>query len=428
MKRYCFISRAQPGHLDFGGMSYIRTAVELKNRENEVQWILSRNQRYDNDALIVRTKNIVKDYGLNAQEFVGLHTTASQKSQILLGYAQNFARYLKSSQYDCVIVDRLCVVAAFSAHLAGLPWATVGTDGREWTKKKFRSMVNSGVFPGSWESSPLRTIGQIVSKNAFSKPSDRTFWATSPFLNISFFPKSYYQETRNLKHPKYSHFVGCGQTPESQTEQRYLLVTFGNSFHPTVRRKLIKILQSSIRELSIEVLFLAGNVDVASALRQTFRHDSNVEIREWMPYDSAYRRAIGVVGHGGTSHIWYGLREGKPILAIPFIADQFYGALQLERLNIGRTVIPFVVPRYLSQLFRKIGYNLPEEASIYLSKRRFSNKLNELLKDRTIRDSTIRIGRFMRAGGGVQASASLVEQLARFREPVTTCLSPSCCC
>lgn len=428
MAKFCFISRAQPGHLDFGGMSYVRTAVELKNRENEIQWILSRNQRHDKDDLIVRAKKIVKDYGLNAREFVGLHTTASQKSQVLLGYAHNFARYLKSGQYDCVVVDRLCVVAAFSAHLAGLPWATVGSDGREWTEKKYRIMVNRGVFPGLWDGSPLKEIIRSISNNNFPKPSHKTFWATSPFLNISFFPRAYYRDTRNLEHPKYSHFVGCDETPESKTEQSYLLITFGNSFNPTVRRKLITILQSSIRELSINVLFLAGNIEVANALRQTFRHDSNVEVREWMPYDTAYRGAIGVVGHGGTSHIWYGLREGKPLLAIPFIADQFYGALQLERLNVGRAVVPFVVPRHLSRLFRKIGYNMPGEASIYLSKRKFSSKLNELLKDQTIRDSTIRIGRFMRTGGGVQASASLIERLARFREPVSTCVAPSCCC
>jgi UDP:flavonoid glycosyltransferase YjiC (YdhE family) len=368
------------------------------------------------------------DYGLDAREFIGLHITASQNGNDLLKYAQNFARYLKSRQYDCVVVDRLCIVAAFSAHLAGLPWATIGTDGREWARKRWRPVANQGVFPGSWEASPISSIVHLLGQNDFPRPSDRTFWATSPFLNISFFPRLYYQDTKKLEHPKCSHFVGTGEALESQTEQSYLLVTFGNSFNPTVRQKLIKILQPLIREQSINVLFLTGSKDVANSTRRTFRHDSSVEVREWMPYDRAYRGAIGVVGHGGTSHIWYGLREGKPLLAIPFIADQFYGAFQLERLNIGRIVVPFVVPRHLSRLFRKMGYNLPGEASIYLSKRKFSCKLNELLKDQTIRDSTMQIGRFMRAGGGVHASASLIERLARFREPVSTCVTPACCC
>ena len=83
MARICFVSRAQPRRLDFGGMSYIRTAVELKNRENEVLWILSRNQRYDKDDFIVRARNTVRDYGIQAQEFWGLHTTAGQKRDIL---------------------------------------------------------------------------------------------------------------------------------------------------------------------------------------------------------------------------------------------------------------------------------------------------------------------------------------------------------
>jgi hypothetical protein len=428
MARFCFISRAQPGHLDFGGMSYIRTAVELKNRDNEVQWILSRNQRYDNNDLIVRTKKIAEDYGLNAREFIGLHTTASQKADDLLKYAQNFAQYLSSKNYDCVVIDRFCLVAAFSAHMAGLPWATVGTDGREWTEKRLRILANLGVYPGSWEASPMNSIVHLLCKNDFPRPSGKTFWGTSPFLNISFFPRAYYQDTENLGHPKCSHFVGCGEAPESHTEQNYLLVTFGNSFNPTVRRKLIKILQPLILEQSIKVLFLTGKKDVANAIRQKFRHDSSVDVREWMPYDRAYQGAIAVVGHGGTSHIWYGLREGIPLLAVPFIADQFYGALQLERLNVGRTVLPYVLPWHLFSLLRKVGKHIPSKANIYLRKRELLGTLQELLNDSTIRDSTIRASRLMRAGGGVEASASLIEHLVRLRQPVTKCFSTPCCC
>ena len=87
MARFCFVSYAQPGHLDFGGMSYVRTAVELKKRGHEVEWqlsfypILSRYQREDH---FIRASKIVKSFKINVKEYNGLHTKLNQKSNELL--------------------------------------------------------------------------------------------------------------------------------------------------------------------------------------------------------------------------------------------------------------------------------------------------------------------------------------------------------
>lgn len=253
-------------------------------------------------------------------------------------------------------------------------------------------------------------------------------WATSPFLNISFFPKVYYQDDQEQELPKHSHFVGCGSASEPLGQDSYLLVTFGNAFNPVVRQKLLRLLKPLIRELSINVLFLAGNAEVANSIRQSFRHNTAVEIKEWMPYDQAYRKAVCVIGHGGTSHIWYGMREGKPLLAIPLKADQYFGAFQLERLNVGRNVVPLVVPWFTPDLFRKTRYSMIPKDSVYLSKRGLSTKLHKLLTDTAIQDSSTRLSRLMRGGGGIQASVSLLECLAHFQEPISKCVSPSCCC
>lgn len=421
MKRYCFVSFAQPGHCDFGGMSYIRTAAALQKRGHDVQWILSPHPLAN---LNFRAQNIIKGFGLQFEEFSGLNS----RNKDVAFYIKNFARHLKSNQYDCVVIDRVCVVAAFSAHLAGIPWATIGTDGRDWRPKSSQAMVNQGVFPGSWNSAPISQFTDFLYRDDFPKPSDKTMWASSPFLNISFFPKAYYQDTHDSEFPKHSHFVGCGTTPEPNSEQKYLLITFGNSFNPSVRHRLLKILKPTIPDLSINVLILAGNREVANAIHQIFRHNSAVDIKEWMPYDQAYRGAMGIIGHGGTSHVWYGLREGKPLLAVPLKADQFYGSFQLERLNVGRAVVPLILPERFFRLFGRFGGNMPGRQYVYLGKRKFSTKLHDLLTDITIRDSSVCLSRLMRAGGGIQASVSLLERLAHFREPISNCVTPSCCC
>ena len=296
MARFCFVSYAEPGHLDFGGMSYIRTAAELKDRGHNVKWLLSFYpilSRYQRKEHFIRAESIVKNFGIHCEEYKGLHIKFDQKIEELLANIKNFARYLQSNQYDCVVVDRLCVAAAFSAHHAGIPWATAGTDGREWTWKRLRTIVNPGVFPGSWHGSSMSKITRFLHRDDFPRPSEKSIWSTSPFLNISFFPRIYYQDAPDLHHPKTSHFVGCGVTHETSAEPRYLLVTFGNLFDPVLRYKLVRILKPIIRKHSISKLFLGGNKNVAKDLRRIFQHESGVEIREWMSYDKAFGGALG---------------------------------------------------------------------------------------------------------------------------------------
>ena len=67
---------------------------------------------------------------------------------------------------------------------------------------------------------------------------------------------------------------------------------------------------------------------------------------------------------------------------------------------------------------------MPKKATVYIGKRELSSKLNQLLSDSKILDSSIGLRRLMRSGGGVQASAKLIERLADIRRPVSTCVAP----
>jgi UDP:flavonoid glycosyltransferase YjiC (YdhE family) len=117
------------------------------------------------------------------------------------------------------------------------------------------------------------------------------------------------------------------------------------------------------------------------------------------------------------------MREGTPLLAVPLIGDQLYGGYQLERLNIGRVVQPFVVPWLSSRVLRKLG-----KLGIRLNKREFVNKIQEVLTDETVLENSLQFSRVMRMGGGVEASTALIERLAWEQECVSTCVAPNCCC
>jgi hypothetical protein len=420
LARFCFVSFAQPGHCDFGGMSYVRTAQELMRRGHRVRWVLSHHWRGYRYA---RVCSLLEGFGIPVEDLGPLYLTIDHRKEDMRPNARNFARYITSEKYDCVVLDRLCIGAAFATHAAGIPWAVVGTDGREWSHQKRRFMLNSAVLPGPYAYSHIDKVANDLCTDDFPKPSTSSYWATSPFLNISFFPKAYYHDEHHAALPDHAHFLGSGPAREPLLERKQLLVTFGNSFDPILRRQLVSILLPFIRNRSIPTLMLTGEEDLAKSLRGVYKGLSHVAVEAWVPYDEAYRDAHVAVGHGGTSHIWYGMREGTPILAVPFVGDQLYGGLQLERLNVGRAVLPLAVPGLSSRVLRKLG-----KIDIRLSKSELLNKLYNVLTDEEVLESSLRLSHVMRTGGGVEASALLLERLAQEQACISTCVEPFCCC
>ena len=420
MARFCFVAYAQSGHLDFGGMSYVHTAQELIHRGHEVQWVLSRPWLLHQYA---RVCELLKGLRIAVEDIEDLHLTVNSHKKDLRRSTRAFSQYLKSEKYDCVVVDRLCVGAAFAAHGARIPWAAVGTDGREWSHKRLHSTLHRAVLPLPRESSKIRMLAGDQCREDFPKPSAKSDWATSPFLNLSFFPRTYFEDGKLKVIPAHSHFMGSGPAGEPLLRRKHLLITFGNSFDRTLRRKLVDIVRPFLHNRSIPTLVLTGDEKLTKSLHGVFDGLKHVTLKSWVPYDEAYQEAIVALGHGGTSHIWYGMREGTPLLAIPHIGDQMYGGYQLERLNIGRVVLPFVLPCLTSRLLRKLG-----KIGIRLDKSELLNKLNDVLTNEEVLGNSLRIGRMMRKGGGVKASASLLERLSREQACVSTCVEPACCC
>jgi UDP:flavonoid glycosyltransferase YjiC (YdhE family) len=420
MASFCFVSFAQPAHCDFGGMSFVRTAQELMHRGHEVRWVLSRHSQ---GHLHARGREFVKGFGISLEDIGHLFLTGTHRYEDALRSIRTLKKYIASEEYDCVVVDRFCIGAAFAAHAACIPWAAVGTDGRERSHQRLRSTLHPAIIPEPWESQELRMLYTDLCREDFPKPSDQSNWATSPFLNISFFPRTYYEDGDHAALPAQSHFLGSGPSREPLPERKQLLITFGNAFNPVLRRRLVDIVRPFLRKHVIPTLVLTGEETVAQTLRKVFQEQPHVTVKAWVPYDEAYRGARVAVGHGGTSHIWYGMREGTPLLAVPLIGDQFYGGCQLERLNVGRMVPPSVLPWLRPDVLRKFG-----KMGIHLSKRSFVSRLQDVLTDEKVLGSSLRLSRLMRTGGGVEAGASLLERLARERECISTCVSPACCC
>jgi UDP:flavonoid glycosyltransferase YjiC (YdhE family) len=275
------------------------------------------------------------------------------------------------------------VLAGLAASKGGVPWAAIGTDGRQWTQ-----LPGLGVVHGRFDPSLLRALCQQMDVREFPAALEGSVWAISPFLNLSFFPPSYYGGSRGPA----SHFVGSSD-PDSAKERRVVLVSLGTSFAPSSREPMLQILEGARRLEGSEWRFLVG--------------DASRPGPGWERYDVAFGEAIIAIGHGGNAFLWQAIHEGIPVVAIASgVGDQVFGARAAVRLGIGKAVgsLPCATAEWVAQAVR------------------------ELRGEGALRHRALGLRLMLRSGGGVAAAATLLEQLALGRGPLTDCVSPRCCC
>ncbi|RKY20122.1 MAG: hypothetical protein DRQ55_08645 [Planctomycetota bacterium] len=410
-------------------MSFVRMARELMDRGHAVEWVFSRTPY---DIPYREVMSVMRRHGIQVDTSERFYLSVAEHDEDLGASTAAFRSYLSSRDDDCLVVDRNCVGAGFAAHAARVPWAVVGTDGREWTHQWFG--LNRKLVPTPGTVPEVASLASSLCHEGFPAPGRRSFVATSPFLNISFLPRALYDDGTGESIPACSHFLGAGPVPDTLKSRDKLLITFGNTFAFPVRLRLLRLLRPLIISRSIPTLVLTGRGHT-EPYRDILRDVPSATIAEWMPYDEAFREARVVIGHGGNAYIWHGLLAGSPMLAVPWYqGDQHYGSLQLQRLQVGNAVPVSMLPG-LSRAWRQLCMRIPSRitkrmanASYRLNGTRLLDQLQELLADDAVLETCSNYSSLMRSGGGVEAGASLLERLAREKAHVSTCGTAACCC
>jgi len=409
--RFCFLSFSLVSHCDFGGMSYVRTAAELLRRGHDVRWVFSRGQR---DFHQETAEAVVSKHGIPVARgrLMDLVLSAKGGRRDLAARAHLLGRFFEEQAFDCIVVDRSCILGPFAAAAAGRPWAIVGNDGRKWTYADVAvpggspasdGMVKTTV-PGSWLNPRLAEAKRIVlGENGTNVDAD-SIYATSPYLAISFFPRSYFEGFGNLPIPGHSHFLGSGPHPASEAERNTVLVTFGNTFEGRTVNPVVEAVRRVATTISSHFLILTGRSDGTQMLQRRLGDVPNIEVRDFVYYDEAYRTAAVALGHGGVSHIWYALREGIPLIAIPSRREQVFGAQRVEELGVGKAV--YMTAESLDQL----GPEPFVEA--------LASAIPSVLADPGYREQAAAYCDSMVSGGGVATAATLLERLASEKAPV----------
>lgn len=423
--KFCFVAFEHPGHVDYGGLGFLRTAANLRQAGHNVDWVFGISECGEHGH---RLETLFHACGIQYDPIQRLHLTLDHHHEDPWQAALELSRVLKSRRFDCVVVDRLCIGGAAAAVLAALPWACIGTDGRHWKRRPTSQGADRALRPVDGLPSGCDQRENYAQALCNGKHG---LWAASPFLNISFFPREIYNLTGVDKLPRQSHFLGSGATRPHQRAGNEVLVTSGNSFDPVAWRTLTRTLIPILQQREIPVRFLAGTTEAARQLFCETRDLKRVSVSEWMSYDEAYGTAKLVVGHGGTANTWHALRAGIPLLAVPSKGDQRFLAERIEQLGVGRIVVPESKRgawwRPLGMMLSKVGRGA-KGASVQFNTEALALGLSALLDKPPPRYHRHRLANVMASGGGFDAATSLLERLAIHRAPVFQCEREKCCC
>src|SRR5262245_39652364 len=154
MARFLFLSWSTPGHVDYGGLSFLRLANLLRASGDEVSWAFT--QTGWGGAFKTELERWVGTQGVPISPLTAADLTLpipepcdANSYQQVLSSVRSLADFLRAEHIGVLVADRRCTLAGISAHMAGVPWVAIGTDGRCWTEHVEKDSYHS--MPGRLE-------------------------------------------------------------------------------------------------------------------------------------------------------------------------------------------------------------------------------------------------------------------------------------
>lgn len=142
---------------------------------------------------------------------------------------------------------------------------------------------------------------------------------------------------------------------------------------------------AAIASLGVRAVLLRGPFAANDPVKT---RSPDILVLEQAPHQLLFPRAAAIVHHGGVGTTGQGLRSGRPTLVVPHSHDQPDNAARVARLGVSRTLYP---NRYRAS--------------------RVAGELDALLRDSRYRDTAERVGSIVRAEGGADSAAALIERM-----------------
>ncbi|MEE8428416.1 MAG: hypothetical protein V3S33_02810 [Gammaproteobacteria bacterium] len=373
MKILCIVS-AGTGHLDFGGMGFVKLAKKLMARGHEVTWIGGQQQIgrlrpfnfdvEDQTAIDVLTLNnfvSATDIGENSERYLSL-----------LQHVHYFQNLIASHKPGLILFDRLMAYAAMVAEGLGIPYAAVGTPGGYWR------LDDAGTHPSDAPVQAYSQVGEAIRNDlGWGKGSLNSFWVNSPLLNICFIGKDFYRTPPAFPSASVHHFA---DKPAQSAGARFG-ISFGNQGNESILKIFTECLirQQLVRE-PLDI-FLGNNEKLFNELQPKYQTKS-IQFHRWVDFSKHFPELKCLAFFGGIGTIWHCIDNYLPMLIVPGMAgDQLYNGGIVSERGLGEC-LPMVENSYkrlrpiLARLGVAKGYH--ENITALRSKQNYSDTMESV--------------------------------------------------
>ncbi|MHA1401156.1 MAG: nucleotide disphospho-sugar-binding domain-containing protein [Candidatus Heimdallarchaeaceae archaeon] len=191
-----------------------------------------------------------------------------------------------------------------------------------------------------------KEFNKLITKiNPNLAPVKNGLAVTSPELILYNYPEELALYRKKVN-PEYAHFIGASVRQEILPKDLENWLSSTNSDLPTIYISLgsvlserSDVLEKIIKSVSTEPFRVILSSGVMN-LNKVNKLPKNWLVRSFLPQVALLKYCDLVVCHGGNNTVTESLYNGVPLLIGPFCSDQFYGAADIERCELGSVFDP----------------------------------------------------------------------------------------
>lgn len=309
LKVVCLVS-AHPGHIDFGGLGFVKLARAFLDRGHDVTWwgANEHRDRLTQFGFRIDTRfpvDALRLYPLLSQEH--LHTQQDIYQARLTALAQLFLS-LRGYHPDLLLIDRILALGPLLAANLGIPAAVIGTNG-EYCMREGQTVVTRGFPVGAYQE-----VGETIKRHlGWEEGSLHSFWGQSPYANITFLGNSFYRGTTAAADTSwYVHHFDTGQ---SERVKMYHGFSFGHSGDAELMCRILDALLASGADPKSFKVFCGAHEETYR--RYAAHSGEGLEVYRWVPFSDHLRELHSLTFFGGIGTLWHCINSEITMIMVP---------------------------------------------------------------------------------------------------------------
>lgn len=308
LKIFCLVS-SNPGHIDFGGLGYVKLARTLQELGHQVIWLspTCHQAALTSHGFAVDTSLPVDDLRLNPVLSAADVVTHSEAYAARLHALRVFYDHFRRDAPDLLLIDRILALAPMLAEQLDIPSAAVGTQGGVWARTDTRAS------PSPVAVTAYQEVGDCLLRDLQWQAAPlNSFWAQSQQSNISFLARHFYGDfSRQSDNSWYVHHFAAQKDNAARDRNG---VSFGNSGQPNKMHRVVTQLLSARVGLESLDIFCGSRNDIYQHYAESA--DKRILAHQWVSFSDVFLRLRLLVFFGGVGTLWHGIDHEIPMLIV----------------------------------------------------------------------------------------------------------------